>query len=77
MDDKIKELLLAYKAQAISTSAVVQEIKNLTCGDLGFANIDYNRASRQGFPEVVYCEGKTSEQIALIMEKLSLISKNI
>lgn len=77
MDNKIKELLLAYKAQAISTSAVVQEIKNLTCGDLGFANIDYNRASRQGFPEVVYCEGKTSEQIALIMEKLSLISKNI
>lgn len=77
MEDKILELLQAYKAQEISSSAVVQEIKNLTCGELGFANLDYNRATRQGFAEVVYCEGKTSEQIALIMEKLSLVNANI
>ena len=77
MDDKIREILQAYQDQKLDTSEVVAEIKNLACGDLGFANIDYNRVARQGFAEVVYCEGKTSEQIALIMEKLSLLNKNI
>lgn len=38
--------------------------------DLGFSKVDYDRAQRQGFPEVIYGEGKTVEQITAIMEKL-------
>jgi len=34
--------------------------------DLGFARVDHHRASRQGFPEVVFGQGKTPEQIARI-----------
>ena len=34
--------------------------------DLGFARVDHDRATRQGFPEVVYGEGKTPEQVARI-----------
>ena len=34
--------------------------------DLGFARVDHHRAARQGFPEVVFGEGKTPEQIASI-----------
>ncbi|HUF48647.1 MAG TPA: nickel pincer cofactor biosynthesis protein LarB [Vicinamibacterales bacterium] len=34
--------------------------------DLGFARVDHDRAARQGFPEVVYGEGKTPDQIARI-----------
>lgn len=40
--------------------------------DLGFANLDVSRESRTGFPEVIYGEGKTSEQIILIIQKLML-----
>ena len=38
--------------------------------DLGFSKVDYDRETRQGFPEVIYGEGKTTEQIQLIMGKL-------
>lgn len=36
-----------------------------------FADVDLDRFSRQGVSEVVYGEGKTAEQIAAILEKLS------
>ena len=38
--------------------------------DLGFSKVDYAREKRQGFPEVIYGEGKTEEQIEIIMGKL-------
>jgi NCAIR mutase (PurE)-related protein len=31
-----------------------------------FANLDLDRAARRGYPEAVYCEGKTAEQVAAI-----------
>jgi NCAIR mutase (PurE)-related protein len=34
--------------------------------DLGFARVDHHRASRQGFPEVIFGEGKTPDQVARI-----------
>lgn len=40
-------------------------------GDLGFAMVDYGREMRQGFPEVIYAEGKTKEQVAAIMRSLA------
>ena len=38
--------------------------------DLGFARIDHQRSLRQGFPEVVFGQGKTPEQIAAIAERI-------
>ena len=32
----------------------------------GFANLDLDRTARRGYPEAVYCEGKTPEQVAAI-----------
>jgi pyridinium-3,5-biscarboxylic acid mononucleotide synthase len=42
-----------------------------TYEDLGFAKIDHHRKKRKGFPEVIYCEGKTPEQVAKISEKIA------
>ena len=39
--------------------------------DLGFAKIDHHRVVRKGFPEVIYCEGKTLSQIAQIAKRIS------
>ena len=36
-----------------------------------FANLDHDRTSRTGFPEAVFAEGKTSEQVALILEAMA------
>jgi NCAIR mutase (PurE)-related protein len=39
--------------------------------DLGFAKVDLNREKRKGFPEVVFCEGKTKAQIFEIAARIS------
>ena len=42
----------------------------VAAGDLGFANLDLEREKRTGFPEVIYGEGKTVEQIIAILNRL-------
>ena len=39
--------------------------------DIGFAKVDHHRIKRKGFPEVIYCQGKTPEQIAKIAQKIA------
>ncbi len=38
--------------------------------ELGFAKVDHHRCRRKGFPEVIYCEGKTPAQVAKIAQKI-------
>ena len=38
--------------------------------ELGFAKVDHHRCQRKGFPEVIYCEGKTPAQVAKIAQKI-------
>ena len=46
-------------------------LSRLPYEDLGFAELDHHRSLRQGFPEVVMAEGKTTEQVAEIAERLA------
>jgi hypothetical protein len=68
--DALKELLLSYKHGTIALDAVLESLRRLPYEDLGFARVDHHRHLRQGFPEVVYGQGKTPEQIAAIVAKL-------
>ncbi len=45
--------------------------------ELGFAKIDNQRAERRGFPEAIFCEGKTAEQVAQIVQKMNEGKSNI
>ena len=45
--------------------------------ELGFAKIDNQRSERRGFPEAIFCEGKTPEQVALIVQKMNEGERNI
>lgn len=38
--------------------------------DLGFAQVDTDRCRRRGFPEVIYCPGKTRDQIKAIARQI-------
>lgn len=64
------ELLTAVKEGQISIDEAVQKFMILPYEDLGFARVDHQRYLRRGFPEVIYCPGKTVEQIIAITEKL-------
>ena len=76
-DDKILEIINKFKKQELPEEAALAQIKSLQYTDLGFAKLDNNRAERQGFPEVIYCAGKTPEQCAEIMYALSLNNANV
>ena len=51
--------------------------KSSSYEDLGFAKVDHSRYLRQGFNEVVFGEGKTTEQIVQILKSLSSSEKNV
>jgi NCAIR mutase (PurE)-related protein len=55
----------------------VEELKKLPFEDLGFAKVDHHRNIRNGYPEVIYCQGKTVEQIKAIAKRLMDRDNNI
>jgi NCAIR mutase (PurE)-related protein len=78
MDDRnLAETLEAYRSGALSLEDAMDRLKILPYEDLDFAKIDHHRATRQGFPEVVFCQGKTVEQVVIIMQRLAQHNRNI
>ena len=69
--EKLEELLENIKAGKIEVADALRILKSLPYEDLGFAKIDTHRDLRKGFPEVIFCKGKTLEQITKIVERLS------
>jgi len=47
----------------IAPEAAADELQGSFSADLGFAHVDHHRAARCGFPEVIYCPGKTAAQV--------------
>ena len=74
---QVQELLNDFKAGKIDDAAFLEKLRSSEYSDLGFAMIDHERSLRQGFAEVVYCEGKTAEQTAAIMSRLAEVHDNI
>ena len=73
----LSELLAAHKRGDLDTSQTIKRITDLQYEDIGFARVDHARATRQGFPEVVFGKGKSSEQIVAIVERLLRHSPNV
>ena len=74
---QVQELLNDFKAGKIDDATFLEKLRSSEYSDLGFAMIDHERSLRQGFAEVVYCEGKTAEQTAAIMARLAEVHDNI
>ncbi|MDQ3009202.1 MAG: nickel pincer cofactor biosynthesis protein LarB [Acidobacteriota bacterium] len=78
MDQKhLEELLTRFKAGEIAMDQAVESLRHLPFESLGYANVDHHRAIRQGFPEVIFGQGKTPEQVAGIAERLLERSSNL
>lgn len=73
----LKELLENVKSGEASVDSAVSELKKLPFEDIGFAKVDHHRNLRNGYPEVIYCQGKTVEQIKAIVERLVERDNNI
>jgi len=66
----IEQLLKGVRAGQITVADAVQRLRTLPFEDLGFASLDHHRSLRQGFPEVLLCEGKTAKQSVAIARAL-------
>jgi NCAIR mutase (PurE)-related protein len=75
--EEMKKFLKAVKSGDISIDDGVDKLKDLSYSDLGFAKIDNHRELRVGYPEVIYCEGKTVEQIKAIVSLMLTKDINI
>ncbi len=75
--EEMKKFLKYIKNGDISIDDGIDKLKDLSYSDLGFAKIDNHRELRVGYPEVIYCEGKTVEQIKDIVSLMLTKDVNI
>ena len=61
--DALKDLLENVRTKSVSVDDAMERLKSLPFDDLGFARVDHHRCLRCGFPEVIFCEGKTIDQV--------------
>ena len=73
----IEEILKAHSTGNLSVAEATDRLKNLSYENIGYARVDHARAARQGFPEVIFGQGKTNVQIVGIFEKLVARSQNV
>lgn len=67
---QIEALLNRLQAGNIGVRQAVERLRRLPFEDLGFASLDHHRSLRQGFPEVIFCEGKTESHVVSIARGL-------
>jgi len=69
--EALRQLLEQVRDGGLSPEAAVERLRHLPFEDVGFAKIDHHRALRRGFPEVIFCQGKSPAQVAEIAERLA------
>jgi pyridinium-3,5-biscarboxylic acid mononucleotide synthase len=72
--EQLEGLLADVAAGRIAPEAALDRLRHLPFEDLSFAKIDHHRSLRQGHPEVVFCEGKTVDQVVAICARLEAAS---
>jgi len=75
--EEIRDILTSHADGDISIDEATKKLGNQSYEDIGYARIDHARAKRQGFPEVIFGEGKTTDQICGIFGKLIERSPNV
>jgi len=65
----LHDLLESVQAGQVSIEDALARLRGFPYEDLGFARLDSHRTLRKGFPEVIFCPGKTTEQIVRIVER--------
>ena len=69
-EQQLTRMLRDVRAGRLSLPEAVERLRALPVEDLGFAQIDHHRELRTGFPEVIYCAGKTDDQVIRIAQRI-------
>ncbi len=68
--DDLRTLLEQLHAGRLSVDAALGRLHESPVADLGFAQVDLHRRQRCGFPEVIFCEGKTPQWVEGVVRQL-------
>ena len=68
--ETLKHLLTGIQNGSLDVEQGMARLRDLPFLDLGHTKIDLHRTLRNGFPEVIYGEGKTSEQVGEIFLRM-------
>ncbi len=66
----LEKIITGLYENKITPEEALDKLKSFPTENMGFATIDHHRSLRQGFPEVVYCEGKTEREVVAIIKKI-------
>jgi NCAIR mutase (PurE)-related protein len=69
--EELRSLLEEVRAGRVTPDAGVERLQPPPVADLGYAAVDLHRQQRCGFPEVIFCEGKTPEWIEGVVRRLN------
>jgi NCAIR mutase (PurE)-related protein len=75
--DLVKKLLAGVARGTVSVAAAMEKLKHLPFEEIGHSTVDRHRALRQGFPEVIFCEGKTLREIEEIAARICSSGENL
>ena len=75
--EKLRGILESLQAGHSTVDAAVSALRHLPFEDLGYAVVDHHRALRQGVPEVIFSEGKTTEQVIGIAREIAKGGQNV
>ncbi|MDJ0986366.1 MAG: nickel pincer cofactor biosynthesis protein LarB [Desulfobacterales bacterium] len=71
MDHQLLTTILKSVAGGqLSVKDALEKLRHLNFEDIEFAHVDHHRSLRKGFPEVIFGEGKTADQVIGIMDKM-------
>ncbi|MGH7703757.1 MAG: nickel pincer cofactor biosynthesis protein LarB [Gemmatimonadales bacterium] len=67
---QLEALLAEVASGRLAPAQALERLRHFPTEQLPFAQVDHHRALRQGQPEVVFCAGKSVEQVVAICERL-------
>ncbi len=74
---ELENILKGISNGSVSVDEAMEKLRDFPYTDLGFARIDHHRELRTGYPEIVYCAGKTAEQVRAIFGAMEGHGNNI
>jgi len=70
-EQEVRKIMGGVRSKKINIEEAIRKLKFVPFEDLGFAKIDHHRGLRKGFPEVVFCQNKTVNQVVEIVKRLA------
>lgn len=74
---ELENILKGISNGSVSVDEALEKLRDFPYTDLGFARIDHHRELRTGYPEIVYCAGKTNDQVRAIFGAMEGHGNNI